>query len=126
MLYSSHACALLCRVGFSAAGSGGKDEVSLTVIATWLHSGRVRDKARERRESEEREKVERKAKAEKRRNERAEAEAEALAQAKAKLKPKKAPKQSALVKALVSPRHLPTKPALMQERGSRSTRVAAH
>jgi len=95
--------------------SGGKDVVSLTVIATWLHSGRVRDKARERRESEEREKVERKAKAEKRRNERAEAEAEALAQAKAKLKPKKAPKQSALVKALVSPRHLPTKPALMQE-----------
>ena len=41
------------------------------VLATWLHSGQVRDKVRLRKEADEREKAERKAKAERRKAERA-------------------------------------------------------
>ena len=63
-------------------------QVSVVEIVTWLHTGRVRDKARLRRQAEAREKVAQKAEAERRRTARAQA------------------KESALLQALVSPRHL--------------------
>ena len=63
-------------------------QVSVVEIITWLHTGRVRDKARLRRQAEAREKAAQKAEAERRRAARAQA------------------KESALLQALVSPRHL--------------------